>query len=302
MSDFSDLPTPASPRGQRGTPDETGARSRGMFAVTFWGVRGNVPAPGAETLRYGGNTSCIEVKVGGQHLIFDGGTGLVALGKALMKAGRSINAHLFFTQTHWDRIQGFPFFLPAFEPTTQLSIYGTAGLNGASIKQLLMNQMLRPYFFTPLQAMKGHLAFHNLQGADTIQLEEVIIETLNLNPKTRALGFRVTWADHTLVYATDTDHTRDQADPNLLFLADGADILIFDGTYADTAYADPIAKHVVPYKLGVQVAQEAQVNQLVLFHHNPCQDDGQLDNLQKEVQAHFPNSLIAREGLTLQLV
>ena len=81
-----------------------------MFTVTFWGVRGNVPAPGAHTLRYGGNTACVEVKAGEQHLIFDGGTGLVALGRALMQRSNTIDASLFFTNTHWDRIQGFPFF------------------------------------------------------------------------------------------------------------------------------------------------------------------------------------------------
>lgn len=302
MTDSADVSAPGPPRAAENVPAEVEVQASPTFIVTFWGVRGNVPAPGAHTLRYGGNTACVEVSVGGQHLIFDGGTGLFALGRALMQRATAVNASLFFTNTHWDRIQGFPFFSPAFEYSTRLDIYGGAGLNGASIKQQLMNQMLRPNFFMPLQSMKADMTFHAIRAGGTVHLGDVVVETMSLNPQTRALGFRVTWAGHSLVYATDTNHAQDAADPNLLFLAEGTDLLIFDGTYADTAYADPIARHIIPYKLGVQVAKEAGVNQLVLFHHNPCQDDKQLDDLGQEVRSHFPNTLIAHEGLTIRLV
>ncbi len=307
MTDFVDPPGPTCSPGNVDFPgelevlDENHAQAEASFTVTFWGVRGNVPSPGAHTLRYGGNTACVEVIVGGQHLILDGGTGLVALGKDLLQRGNPTDAKLFFTHSHWDRIQGFPFFAPAFDPNTRLGIYGAAGFNGASIKQQLMNQMLRPNFFTPLQTMQADMAFHNLAAGGMVDLGEVKVATLGLNPKTNALGFRITWEDHTLIYATDTDHTQATVDPALLFLADGADVAIFDGTYADTAYADPMAKHVIPYKLGVQMAETARVNQLVLFHHNPCQDDDQLDALEQEVRSHFPNTRIAREGMTLQI-
>lgn len=302
MTDFSDLPTPASSREPQGLPERAGEQMEPTFAITFWGVRGNVPSPGAHTLRYGGNTACVEVAVGHQHLILDGGTGLVALGQDLMRRATPISLKLFFTHTHWDRIQGFPFFLPAFEPSARLAIYGAVALNGASIKQQLTNQMLRPNFFKPLQTMQATMAFHNVQAGEVMHLDDVVVETISLNPQTSALGFKLTWANHTLIYATDTDHTRDAVDPNLLFLAEGADVLIFDGTYADMAYADPVANHVVPYTLAVQTAQAAQVGQLVLFHHNPCQDDDQLDALEQEVRSQFPNTCIAYEGLTLRLV
>lgn len=284
-----------------GLAEGVGAQVEPAFSVTFWGVRGNVPAPGAHTVRYGGNTACIEVNVGHQQIILDGGTGLVVLGKDLMGRQKPVDAALFFTHTHWDRIQGFPFFLPAFNPATRLAIYGAAALNGASIKQQLMNQMLRPNFFKPLQTMQANMTFHNIQAGSSIQLGEVVVDTVSLNPQTSALGFRIAWGGHALVYATDTDHTQDTADPNLVYLAAGADALIFDGTYADTAYADPGGRHVVPYKLGIDVAQTAQVNQLVLFHHNPCQDDDQLDQLERQVRSQFPNASLAYEGMTLEL-
>ncbi|WP_278002695.1 MBL fold metallo-hydrolase [Nodosilinea sp. LEGE 06152] len=269
--------------------------------LTFWGVRGNIPAPGADTVRYGGNTACVEVLVGDQRLIFDGGSGLRVLGCHLMNQEQPVKAHLFFTHTHWDRIQGFPFFAPAFASATQLDIYGAPALNGASIKQCLMDQMLRPNFFKPLQTMSASMSFHNIAAGDSIALGDVVVETWSLNRHTSALGYRVSWQDRVLVYATDTDPTQTSLDPNLLMLASGADVLIFDGTYADTAYSDPNGSGLAPWHLGIEVARASQIQHLVLFHHNPCHSDDQLDQLERQVRASFANASLAREGMTLDL-
>lgn len=188
---------------------------RPSFGYGFGGARQH-SHPGPETVRYGGNTACVEVKVGDQHLIFDGGTGLRALGKQLAQQETAVNAHLFFTHAHWDRIQGFPFFHPAFDPATQLHIYGASAPNGASIKQCLMDQMLRPNF-KPLQAMHAQMTFRNIQPGQTLELGEAIVETLSLNRHTSALGYRVSWRGKSLIYASDTDPQREHADPNLIF-------------------------------------------------------------------------------------
>ncbi|MGB3137843.1 MAG: MBL fold metallo-hydrolase [Nodosilinea sp.] len=270
------------------------------FALTFWGVRGNIPAPGAYTVRYGGNTACVEVLVGGQRLIFDGGSGLRMLGCHLMQQ-QPVEAHLFFTHTQWDRIQGFPFFAPAFVPTTQLNIYGATALNGASIKQRLTEQMLRPNFVKPLQAMAATMTFNNIAAGDSLTLGEVVVEPWSLNHRTSAMGYRVTWQDRVLVYATDTDPTQTSVDPNLLMLASGADVLIFDGTYADAAYSEPDTCGMKPWHLGIEVAQASQVKHLLLFHHNPSHSDDQLDQLEHQVQASFANTTLAREGMTIEL-
>jgi ribonuclease Z len=272
-----------------------------MFSVRFWGVRGNIPAPGPDTVRYGGNTACVEVQVAGQRLIFDGGTGLRPLGRQLAEQGDPVEAHLFFTHTHWDRIQGFPFFHPAFDPQSQLHIYGATAINGASIKQRLTEQMLRPNFFKPLQTMTANLTFHNIQAGSRLQLGEVVVETVGLNPHTAALGFRVSWQGKSLVYASDTDPTAATADPNLLFLAAEADLLIFDGTYLDMAYADPQSYHQAPWKMGVEIAKTSGIKRLLLFHHNPCHSDDDLAQLEREVQAVFPQAAIAQEGMCLDL-
>lgn len=271
------------------------------FTAQFWGVRGSVPTPGSDTVRYGGNTACIEVLVGGQRLIFDGGTGLRVLGKHLLHKSTEVKGCIFFTHTHWDRIQGFPFFLPAFEAGNEFHIYGAPAPNGASIKQCLTDQMLRPNFFTPLQKMQANLEFHNINAGSVISLGDILIETIGLNHRTSALGYRVSWQGHSLVYATDTDHTQKDLDPNLLYLATGADVLIFDGTYADYDYYDSRQQEGAPWKIGVETAKSSNVKELIMFHHDPRHDDDYLDRLEMEIRGHFSNVRLAREGMILQL-
>ena len=272
------------------------------FTVQFWGVRGSIPTPGTDTVRYGGNTACVEVLIAGQRLIFDGGTGLRVLGKHLLHTATQIRAHIFFTHTHWDRIQGFPFFIPAFASGNHFDIYGAPAPTGASIKQCLTDQMLRPNFFTPLQKMSSEMMFHNISAGSVIQLDnEVVVETIALNPHTSALGFRVTHGGRSLVYATDTDNSAADIDQNLLYLAHEADLLIYDGTYSEMAYHDLNGGANIPWEQGIELAKQAKVKEMILFHHNPVHDDNYLDHMEMEIHNRFPHMRLAREGMILQL-
>lgn len=273
------------------------------FTVRFWGVRGSIPTPGLETARYGGNTACVELQVAGKRLIFDGGTGLRVLGQHLVHE-MPVQAHLFFTHTHWDRIQGFPFFIPAFIEGNQFHIYGAAGQNGASIKQRLCEQMLRPNFPVPLQVMRSTLAFHDISPGTVITLDDVVIETISLNRPNRALGYRVSWNGYSVVYATDTEHLPNPLDQGLLYLAHEADLLIYDAAYADYAYYDPKSianQQPAIWYAGIEVAMAAKVKQIVLFHHDPAHEDDFLDQVEAEVQSCFPTVQLAREGMLLQV-
>ncbi|MBF2079120.1 MAG: MBL fold metallo-hydrolase [Synechococcales cyanobacterium T60_A2020_003] len=274
------------------------------FIVRFWGVRGSIPTPSPDTIRYGGNTACVEMQVGHHLLIFDGGTGLHMLGKHLLNR-QPIEAHLFFTHTHWDRIQGFPFFIPAFMEGNTFHIYGAVGLNGASIKQRLSDQMLRPNFPVPLQVMQSNLTFHNITPGSVINLDDITVETISLNQPNSALGYRVSWQGCSVVYATDTEHNPDKLDQNLLYLADRADLLIYDAAYADHAYynlaADPGSHDMEAWHAGVKVGMTAKVREILLFHHNPEHDDDFLDATEREVQSTFSNVRLAREGMVLDV-
>jgi phosphoribosyl 1,2-cyclic phosphodiesterase len=274
------------------------------FAIRFWGVRGSIPTPGIETVRYGGNTACVEVIVGGQRIIFDGGTGLRLLGKSLLKQ-MPVNAHIFFTHTHWDRIQGFPFFVPAFMEGNSFDIYGATGLNGASIKQRLTDQMLRPNFPVQMQMMRSNLRFHDILPGSVIPIDDIVIETISLNRPNSALGYRVTWNGYSVVYATDTEHSSDSPDQSLLYLAHNADLLIFDAAYADHAYYDLATtetnRNFDAWQSRVEMAIATNASRIVIFHHDPSHDDKILEEIEATVQSNYPNVQLAREGMVFYL-
>jgi phosphoribosyl 1,2-cyclic phosphodiesterase len=274
------------------------------FHIKFWGVRGSIPCPGLDTVRYGGNTSCIEMQVGKERLIFDGGTGLRILGESML-SDMPVQAHLFFTHSHWDHIQGFPFFIPAFVKGNLINIYAIPSPNGATIKQRLHDQMLHPNFPVPLQIMQADLQFYDLEAGETIQINDVVIETARLNHPGEAVGYRVTWRGLSAAYITDTEHFPDRLDENVLHLAREADAVIIDTTYTDEEYYDVKVSKVgwghSTWQEAIKIAEAAKIKQLILFHHDPSHNDDFLDRLADEVTAIFPNSILAREGLTIEL-
>lgn len=276
-----------------------------QFTIHFWGVRGSIPCPGAETVRYGGNTPCVEMRVGGQRLIFDGGTGLRVLGQYLL-GQMPVKANLLFTHSHWDHIQGFPFFVPAFIPGNRFHIYGAIAPNGSTIEQRLNDQMLHPNFPVPLQIMAAQLEFHDIKIGDVLEFGDVKVNTALLNHPGEAVGYRVNWNGYAAAYVTDTEHFPDQLDENVLLLADNADVLIYDATYTDEEYHSPKSSKVgwghSTWQEAVKVAKAAHVKRLVIFHHDPLHNDDFLDNVGEQVAQQFPNSLMAREGLSIQLI
>ncbi len=278
---------------------------QGQFTIRFWGVRGSIPSPGPGTVRYGGNTPCVEMQIQGQRLIFDGGTGLRGLGQSL-RGKKNLQAHLFFSHYHWDHVQGFPFFEPAFLPGNKFHIYGAIALDGTTVEQRLALQMLHPNFPVSLQVMSSNLEFHDLTPGDRILLKPGIqIETAALNHPGEALGYRVSWQGRTAVYVTDTEHFPDRLDANIVHLARNADVLIYDSTYTDEEYHHPRTSKVgwghSTWQEAIKVAQAAKVKRLIIFHHDPSHDDDFLDAVAIAARQRFPGSQLAQEGLELCL-
>ncbi len=275
------------------------------FQIKFWGVRGSIPCPGTETVRYGGNTSCVEMQVGNERLIFDGGTGLRVLGESMLSE-MPVTAHLFFTHSHWDHIQGFPFFAPAFIPNNSFHIYGLPSPNGATIEQRLHDQMLHPNFPVPLQIMQSQLQFYDIDAGEVLKIGDVTVETGSLNHPGEALGYRVSYQDKSAVYITDTEHFPNHLDENVLNLARKAEVLIIDATYTDEEYHDSKSSKVgwghSTWQEAVKVAQGAKVKQLVIFHHDPSHNDTFLDDINEQVTSVFPNTLLAKEGLVIPIL
>jgi phosphoribosyl 1,2-cyclic phosphodiesterase len=273
-----------------------------QFTINFWGVRGSIACPGANTVRYGGNTPCVEMLVDSHRLIFDAGTGIHVLGQSLL-GDLPVSGHLFFSHSHWDHIQGFPFFSPAFMEGNEFDIYGGVIPQGVTIEHRLHDQMTQPNFPVPLQVMGANLRFHNLDYGDKIKLGDVTVTTGLLNHPGGAMGYRVSWQDYAVAYITDTEHFSDGLDRNVLALADRADVLIYDCTYTDAEYHHPQSSKVgwghSTWQEAVKVAQAAQVKKLVIFHHDPSHDDNFMDSIQSQSIELFPQSIVAKEGTSI---
>lgn len=274
------------------------------FVVRFWGVRGSVPAPGMDTIRYGGNTSCVEMRVDGKRLIFDGGTGLQVLGRTLQPQ-MPITAYMFFTHYHWDHIQGFPFFTPAFIRGNNLYIHGAVPPDSESMQQHFLERVLHPNSPVPLAGMQANLKFSEIICGEPFTVDGISIETGRLNHPNSAMGYRVTCQGHSVFYCTDTEHLPDRFDETVLHLARDADLFIYDAMYTDEEYHNPKSPKVgwghSTWQEAVKVAKEAGVKKLVIFHHDPIHNDDFLDGIEQQVKQAFPNSILAREGLEVDV-
>ncbi|MGI8935153.1 MAG: MBL fold metallo-hydrolase [Phormidesmis sp.] len=277
----------------------------GQFSICFWGVRGSVACPGSQTVRYGGNTACIEMKVGGERLIFDGGTGLRNLGQRMLSE-MPVKANMFFTHSHWDHIQGFPFFVPAFVPGNRFKIHGAIAPNGSTIEQRLNDQMLHPNFPVPLQIMGAELKFCDIEVGEMVNIGEVEITNAMLNHPGEAIGYRVSYRGHSAAYISDTEHFPDRLDDNVLRLARNADVMIYDCTYTDDEYHSERFSKVgwghSTWQEAVKLAKAANVKQLVIFHHDPTHTDDFMDDIVLQTAAALPSSIVAREGMVLDLI
>jgi phosphoribosyl 1,2-cyclic phosphodiesterase len=275
-----------------------------MFFIRFWGVRGSIPVPGAHTAQIGGNTSCIEVRAGSEILIFDAGTGLRNLGNALLRE-LPVVARMFFTHVHWDHIQGFPFFGPAFVKGNRFDLFGARKIS-ATLAETLAGQMNFPNFPVSLNEMAAQMNFHDLREGEAVACGDAVISNTQLSHPGGIFAYRIDFGGHSIVIATDTEHYA-CLDRKLVELAEGADILVYDAMYTPEEYEGD--GDLTPrtgwghstYVEGIKVARAARVRKLVLFHHDPDHDDARVREIEARARRDFPEAIAAFEGLTLQL-
>ncbi|MDP3275751.1 MAG: MBL fold metallo-hydrolase [Deltaproteobacteria bacterium] len=272
------------------------------LSVKFWGVRGSCASPGAEFLRYGGNTPCIEVRAGATTLVLDAGTGLRKLGQHLLSKGK-VDVTLLLSHVHWDHIQGLPFFAPLYVPGTRVHVVG--GANPMPLRDCLHRQMSAPNFPVDLRDVAATLTYFELRDRQKAVLGDAEVTAVRANHPDGVYAYRIEHKGRVVVYATDTEHYA-CVDKRLLALCKDADVLIYDTQYLPEEYSGERGMSRVgwghsTYEAAAILAQAANVKDLVLFHHDPDRTDDQVAAIEARAKTVFARSVAAHEGMEIEL-
>ncbi|MCX7679453.1 MAG: MBL fold metallo-hydrolase [Spirochaetes bacterium] len=272
--------------------------------IRFWGVRGSIPTPGREFIKYGGNTPCVEVRCGETILIFDAGTGMRDLGKSLIREfeGKSLQLHIFISHTHWDHIQGFPFFEPAYHKGNVIHLYG--GHSVSELEKLILGQMDREYFPVTLFELAATLNFNSLKENPFYVNNVKVYYTYLFHPGL-SLGYRVEYEGKTFVYATDNEILTEPEmegynEKNMENLIKNADVLVAECQYTEEEYLKKVGWGHSSIEQVIRVSKMFGVRNLFAFHHDPMRTDGEIKTLIKKAKKGAGKKLnvfAAREGL-----
>lgn len=272
--------------------------------IRFWGVRGTIPTPGRDTIDVGGNTSCIEVRTSDDQLIIlDAGTGILPLGRHLLKEnpGRIIG-NILISHTHWDHIQGFPFFSPIWGRTNRFILVGRKRV-GQRLEEIVSGQFMEPYLPFAYKSLPADLLVKEVDDDETLIIgDNTRVRVAAMNHPGGCLGFRIENGESVFAYCSDVGHEDDAFDPGVLKLAEGADLLVHDSHFAtlDERNMRRDWGHST-WLEAAQVAVEARVKNLALFHFSPDMNDSAVEQIAQKARNIFPRTLIAREGLELHL-
>ena len=272
------------------------------FQVKFWGVRGSVACPSPSHIGFGGNTSCVEFQVGGETIICDAGTGIRVLGNEIMERGTK-SAHILLSHTHWDHINGFPFFMPAFKPDHSYHIMaGHINPKEGGIRKAIAGQMAQPFFPVPIQAMQCDFTFTDFEVGQDFNIGPAVIRTIPLRHPNGATAYRFDYQGKSACYVTDTEHEPGTHNEDILRLIDGSDLVIYDSTYTEEEFPAKIGWGHSTWEEGVKLCQLAGARMLAAFHHDPGHDDMFMENLEIKLRDTWDGAIIARENMTLQLL
>ncbi len=271
------------------------------YTIRFWGVRGSIPSPGPDTVRYGGNTACIEFRLGQHLLIVDAGSGIRPLGRALA-GGEPIAADILFTHTHYDHVSGLPFFTPAYDAANRFTLWeGHLGPD-RGLKSVLQQLMSAPLFPVPVNLIDRSCAYRKFAPGDVLTPRPgITVRTAQLNHPNGCVGYRIEHGGRAGCVVTDVEHVPGTLDPVVLDLVRGADVMIYDANYTDAELPAHTGWGHSTWEQGCRIAQAAGVGQLLLFHHDPARDDDALDAIGRAAKAMFAETRVAADGLEITL-
>jgi phosphoribosyl 1,2-cyclic phosphodiesterase len=294
--------------------------------IKFWGVRGSIACPGPDTARYGGNTSCLQVIGGSEIIIMDAGTGIRKLGEQITALKRPVRVHLLLSHTHWDHIQGFPFFSPIYFPGNELFVYGPRALE-KSLEEALMFQMQYSYFPVRGVELAAKVKFTEL-GEETFSIGDVQVQTKTMNHPIRVLAYKVSQKGTSAIYTGDNEpyydvladrgsgtetgiHRRsefiDECNQRVVDFCKDVDLLVADSQYTDDEYTKKRGWGHSSIGQVVALAQASGAKTLALFHHEPTHDDLLLAEIEKDAKNRAAKGkpkvkvISAREGMTIDV-
>ena len=283
-------------------------KANSALQIRFWGVRGSHPAPGPSTVRIGGNSSCVEIATGGHTLVFDAGTGIIALGRHLLERGAAPVVHIFLSHLHHDHLEGLRYFAPAYRNDWRCHLYGP-GSDKKTLERTLRRTMDKRLFPVSLAELPARLSMRGLGQRATVRFggdtpAAVVARHSSAHPKTGVLMYRISCAGRSIVYATDIEAPKG-GHKDVVAFARGADVLIHDAQYTDTEYFDGIPNKTgwghSTVRMAAEAARDAGVGELLLYHHDPAHNDKQVHRLERLAQTIFANSRAAYEGLEVML-
>jgi phosphoribosyl 1,2-cyclic phosphodiesterase len=263
--------------------------------LKFWGVRGSIPTPEADRMRYGGNTTCLEIGTpdSGEPVVIDCGSGIRALGDRFID--RSVKRiHILLTHYHWDHIQGLPSFAPIFQPGVEVVFYTCRPPAVGSA--LFSVQMADPFFPVPFSELGSRIEFNQVECGKPFSIGSIKVEGFRLNHPQGATGYRLESEGHVLVHASDHECGVSEIDAGIIRAARGADVLVMDAQYTPAEYESKVGWGHSSYAHATDAAQAAGVRQLLLFHHDPIHDDNFLDQMLADAQKLFAATGMACEG------
>lgn len=272
--------------------------------VKFYGVRGSLPVCGKQYLRYGGNTTCICItrEKANRKVIIDAGSGIRNLGKELVSQGfEQETINISFTHFHWDHIQGFPFFAPAYNKSQKIGIHVMGKERKyENIKDIFSLQMRREYFPVELEAMGAQFEFLQLGDRETFYGANVTAAPQHHKFPGGSYGLRIEDESRVVVICTDIEHING-IDTRIVELAKDADLLIHDGQYTEEEYIKYKGWGHSTWRQAAELCIRANVKKLIITHHDPEHDDDFLDSMEKECRGMFPNSTFAKEGMEVSV-
>jgi phosphoribosyl 1,2-cyclic phosphodiesterase len=265
--------------------------------IRFWGVRGSVAVPGAATLEFGGNTSCVELEGAKDVILFDGGTGIRAAGQRIVARGPS-RIHLFLTHFHWDHIQGIPFFAPLFQAGSHVTVYSSA--YSAPLRASLRTLMTAPYFPIGFEDVGAQLHLVEL-GRDAVELNGMSVRPIEVHHPQGACAFQVDCGSSKFLYAPDREHGDARLDAVFQEAAQDVSALVISAQYTPEEYESHRGWGHSTWLEAARVARKAEADSLVLFHHDPSHDDETLRRIEADARREFANTFMAKEGWVFEL-